>query len=544
MPPHRLRRALLAATLALPSAVAVQSAPAGATESPWLDTSDRAAVMAAYEAEFDRVEPASGFTGDPDTCAAGTTDAAFRESVVQRVNWYRRMAGLDTVTERAAYTSNAQVAATMMAAEGGLDHDPAPTWACYTAAGADSAGDSNLALGVNGIEAIDAYMQDPGGSNTEVGHRRTILYPQLQEVGTGDVDRGPSNAPSNVLHVFDDNLWASRPEVRETRDFVAWPPSGYVPAEATWGRWSFSLYRADFSAANVTVRDDLGLIQTAVLARVQPDDVSSLSAPEQSIVWSVGGDPDSNQLPEPTGGDQCYDITVSGVKVLGTTQADFNYTTCLLDLDFEPSNAPPGDDPPGGSCAEFTFDAWTTPCWTDQGTLGNFADVTASWQREPVAWLVANDVTVGLAPDSFGPDGLLTRAQAATLIWRMAGSPTPPSDAPTFGDVPTGSYYEQAVSWMARYDITGGTGNNEFSPDDAVTRAQFVTFLWRAVDEPTVNAAFPFSDVQQTWQIPGVRWAADAAITTGTTATTFAPDATVTRGQAAAFLYRFASGLD
>ena len=544
---ERLRGACLAAVIAVPTVAAVGAAPAGANDDPWINTWDRAAVIAAYDAEFDRVEPDSGYTGNPATCTDGTTSAVYRSSVVQRVNWYRRMAGLDTVSERADYTAAAQRAATMMAAEGNLDHNPPAGWACYSTTGADAAGSSNLALGVSGIRAIDAYIQDPGSNNTAVGHRRTIFYPQLRDVGTGDVDRGPGNSPSNVLHVFDDNLWGSRPEVRENRDFVAWPPSGYVPAETTWGRWSFSLYRADFSAASVTVRDSLGLIDVDVLERIQPSNPNSLTAPEPSIVWAVGGETNTSAFSEPTNGDECYQVTVSGVTVLGVAQSDFVYSTCVLDLDFVPTSSQPplaGDAPTTPpSCPGVNFAAWNTPCWATQGTLADFADVTATWQREPVAWLVANEVTVGVTADRFEPEGTLTRAQAATLIWRMAGSPTPPADAPTFTDVPAGSYFADAVRWMARYGITGGTGNGQFSPDDPVTRAQFVTFLWRAVDEPTVNAPFPFVDVTAAWQIPGVVWAADAGVTTGTSPVTFAPDATVTRGQAAAFLFRFAASL-
>ncbi|MDG2028362.1 MAG: hypothetical protein P8J50_14735 [Acidimicrobiales bacterium] len=94
----------------------------------------------------------------------------------------------------------------MMSAEGNLSHTPGGGWACYNATGAATAAVSNLALGVNGINAIDAYVRDPGSNNHAVGHRRTVLYPQLQEVGTGDVETSGGNWAANTLHVFDDNL--------------------------------------------------------------------------------------------------------------------------------------------------------------------------------------------------------------------------------------------------------------------------------------------------------------------------------------------------
>ena len=82
-------------------------------------------------------------------------------------------------------------------------------------------------------------MADFGDSNLEVGHRRTILYPQTKLVGTGDVPGSGGFLPANTLQVFDSEVWSARPEVREERGFVAWPPSGYVPAETVWTRWSF-----------------------------------------------------------------------------------------------------------------------------------------------------------------------------------------------------------------------------------------------------------------------------------------------------------------
>lgn len=535
----------MAALLLAPVLAWAPAAPAGAAEGPWIDTSNRAEVLASYQAEFERAEPALGHTGDAASCTAGTTSQAFRDSVVQRVNWYRRMAGLDVVSERSGYSAAAQQASTMMSAAGSLSHSPGSGWACHTSVGATAAGKSNLALGVNGIGAIDAYIRDPGSNNHAVGHRRTILYPQLRQVGTGDVATTGGHWAANTLHVFDDNLWGARPAVREPRGFVAWPPSGYVPPETVWGRWSFSLAGADFSAATVSVRDSLGALGVQVLERIQPANPSSLIAPEASIVWAVGGDTESALLPAPDNGDECYTITVGGVRVGGAVQPNFTYRTCVIDPDFDPSSIPSSVDGPSDTvdCEPVGFAVWTVPCWTSGGTLGDFTDVVAPWQREPVAWLVGNGITTGVSPTSFQPDTALSRAQAATLIWRLVGSPPPPPDSPTFVDVPAGSYYEDAVRWMARYGVTTGTGGNRFSPAAAATRAEFVTFLWRLVDQPTTNAPLPFVDLTAPWQTASVRWAAGAEITTGVGPTTFAPDATITRGQAAALLARFATAL-
>lgn len=531
---------LLVASLLASVMVAVPATPAGAQTDPWIDTWDRDAVLTAWGNEFGRTEPAMGFTGNVDGCVAGTTSQLYRDSVFQRVNWYRRMAGLDTVTENTAYSAVNQQAALMMAAEGSLSHSPGTGWSCYSGDGAAASGKSNLALGLAGVDAIDAYMQDYGASNTKVGHRRTILYPQVEEMGTGDVPFGAGTWSSNTLHVFDDNLWNQRPDVREERDFVAWPPSGYVPAETVWGRWSFSLARADFSSASVSVTNSSGPVQVEILERIQSN---GLIAPEASIVWAVAGDTNSGVMPTPTNGDECYNVTISGVTMSGAVQDPFQYTSCLLDPTWTPS-ANPGSGNTDPICPGIEFEAWTTPCWAGAVVQSiPFADVNASWQQVPVAWLVANDITTGTSPVTFNPNGYVNRAQAATFVWRMAGSPAPSPDAPSFDDVPADAYYRDAVRWMAEAGITTGTSDTTFSPGGIATRAELVTFLWRLVDRPEVGDAGQFTDLTASWQVGPVGWAALIGVTTGTSSTTFDPNSPVTRGQTAAMLKRLADAL-
>ncbi|MEM8706099.1 MAG: S-layer homology domain-containing protein [Actinomycetota bacterium] len=531
---------LIAASLLASVVVAVPATPVGAQDDPWIDTWDREAVVASWQSEFGRSEPAMGYTGNVDTCTAGTTSQAYRDSVLQRVNWYRRMAGLDTVTENASFTAANQQAALMMAAEGSLSHSPGSGWACHSSSGAGAAAKSNLALGLAGVDAIDAYMQDFGASNTKVGHRRTMLYPQVQEMGTGDVPFGPSNWSSNTLYVFDSNLWNQRPDVREERDFVAWPPSGYVPAETVWGRWSFSLARADFSSATVTVTDENGSVEVEILERIQS---GGLIAPEASIVWAVAGDTNSGLLPTPTGGDDCYNIAISGVTMSGAVQDPFQYTTCVLDPTWSPAG-----NPASGSveaiCPGIEFTAWTTPCWNGAVVQSMpFTDVLASWQQLPVSWLVANEITTGTSPTTFDPNGYVTRAQAAAFVWRMAGSPEPSADAPNFDDVRLDAYYRDAVRWMAESGITTGTSDTTFSPGGIATRAELAAFLWRLVDRPDVGDASQFTDLTSSWQYGPVAWAAANGVTNGTSTTTFDPNSPVTRGQTAAMLQRLADAL-
>jgi len=532
------------------SAPAVATAAGGLQSSavvPWIDTSDRAAVLAAYRAEFERVEPNPGFTGNTSACIAGTTSQAFRQSIVQRINWYRRMAGLDIVSDRADYNSAAQQTALMMAAQGSLSHSPGPSWACNTTSGAATASKSNLALGTYGISAIDAYIQDSGLNNLEMGHRRTVLYPQLLQIGTGDVPSGGGTWGSNALQVFDDNLWGTRPAVRQSEGFVAWPPSGYVPPQAVWGRWTFSLGGADFTNATVSVANGAGPVPTTVLARRQSSSPLGRIAPEPTIVWSIGTDNGSALLPTPTSGDECYDISVDGVSVAGTQQPSFAYSTCVIDPNFTASSVSPIGSgpavPTNTTCINTAFSGWTKPCWLHASGGSGFDDVVRAWQIGPIEWLVSNGITTGVTAARFDPEAALTRAQAATLLWRLAGAPRPPAGTIGFDDVPIGSWYHDAVVWMAANGITTGTGPDTFNPDASASRAELVTFLWRMIDSPPTFGADVFTDLSATWQSASVRWAALNGITTGTSSTTFAPDQLVTRGQAAAFLARFAASL-
>ena len=264
-------------------------------ETPWVDTQNRQAVINFYQIDYkasDGVD--SGWTGNRDGCNPGTTTAAFKSAIVNRINYFRNMAGVPSITGlRDEYNQKAQQAALMMSVNNALSHDPPNNWLCYTTEGDDAAGSSNLYLGVYGPAAISGYIVDPGGGNYFVGHRRWILYPQTQFMGTGDIP-GTGGRPSNALWVFDrDNMWGARPETRES--FVAWPPPGYVPYQVVYPRWSFSYAKADFSAATVTMTQN----GVPVSVAVQPvgngygentlvwEPNISISAPSSDVVFHI-----------------------------------------------------------------------------------------------------------------------------------------------------------------------------------------------------------------------------------------------------------------
>ena len=171
---------------------------------------------------------------------------------------------------------------------------------------------------------------------------------------------------------------------------------------------------------------------------------------------------------------------------------------------------------------------------------GVFVDVaTGSYYEDAVDWAVENGITKGTDDTHFSPDGICTRAQAVTFLWRTAGSPVSKTSTMPFTDVPVGSYYYDAVLWAVENGITKGTSDTTFSPNMTCSRAQIVTFLWRSEKSPAAGTANPFADVKSTaYYADAVLWAVKENITKGTTSTTFSPNADCTRAQIVTFLWR------
>ena len=168
-----------------------------------------------------------------------------------------------------------------------------------------------------------------------------------------------------------------------------------------------------------------------------------------------------------------------------------------------------------------------------------FADVMIdAYYYEAVKWAVKNGITTGVGNDLFAPGQPCTRAQIVTFLWRAAGSPEPKGTAAAMSDVLSGSYYEKAVAWAIENGVTTGTGEGKFSPDATCTRAQAVTFLARALNAKTASAA-EFSDVPtDSYYAEAVAWASANGVTEGVGNGLFAPDNNCTRGQIVTFLYR------
>ncbi len=335
---------------AVASAAAVGTMPsqAGTITDPWIDTTNRDAVVVAYETEYHTEPPSMEWTGNYETCSPGESSESLALATVRRVNFYRAMAGVPTgVTVNEDYSAKAQHAALAMSATGRLSHTPDDSFSCLSDDGTEAAANSNLYLGRTGPRAIDGYIEDPGERNRDVGHRNTILHPPTTEIGVGHVAGSRTAYPANALWVFDDGVFDDSPPMREADGFVAWPPRGYVPNELVYPRWSFGLADADFEEAVVTMNSDGEEIELEVVARLSLQGY----VPSPIIVWEpatdlgsvdtgsdVGDvepeaeaeeDTETGVLQTKPAYDTTVDVVVDGVVVDGT-EVRFSYSVTIL----------------------------------------------------------------------------------------------------------------------------------------------------------------------------------------------------------------------
>lgn len=321
---------------------------AGIIIQPWIDTSNRDAVMVAYGSEYAARPSEMGWTGNYETCDPGRASERLAVETLRRVNYYRAMAGVPAgVVLNPEFSAKAQHAALTMSATGRLSHTPDDGFDCLTGTGREAAANSNLYLGRTGPAAIDGYIQDPGDRNRDVGHRNTILHPPTTEIGVGHVAGSDTAYPANALWVFDDGVFADSPDLREPEGFVAWPPRGYVPPDLVYPRWSFGLVDANFDDATVTMTSEGRPIALDIVARSSQQGY----VPSPIIVWEPVADPGSGALDIDAGVvddgaardgvagdghleldpayDTAIDIVVSGVVVAGA-EVSFEYTVIVL----------------------------------------------------------------------------------------------------------------------------------------------------------------------------------------------------------------------
>jgi uncharacterized protein YkwD len=262
------------------------------------------------------------WTGSLATCDPGSTDGAHQQAVIGRVNYFRALVGLPPVTLLGATeTAQSQAAALMMSANNALSHTPPMSWNCYSATGATGASNSNIALGVMGVDAVDLFMDDPGAGNFITGHRRWVLFPPRAAMATGDVPGGNlPPRPANALYVLGPS--GMRPA---TPNGVAWPPAGFVPYQnlpSKSNRWSIAFPGADFTNASVTMTGPNGAY--AITYEQQANDVGF---GDNALVFLPTGFSYGNPLSDTT-----YHVTVSGIAGAGVP-ATIQYSVTVIDPD-------------------------------------------------------------------------------------------------------------------------------------------------------------------------------------------------------------------
>lgn len=246
-----------------------------------------------------------GWTGSTVTCNAGTLPQATHDKVIKRINYFRRMVGLnDNTTLDPSKYGMYQDAALMMKANNALNHTPPDTWTCYTQNGYTGASTSNLALGAHASNAVTLFINDPGASNTSVGHRRWILHSAKTQFSYGSTN---SSMSLGVIGVAGGNT--------KIPAFIAYPPNGYIPQTLTFPRWSFGIAGANFSAATVTMTGDSGNIPVTIIS-------AGGSYGDKTIVWEPQG------IITNSNADVSYTVTVSGIT--GAAQTSYTYTSIIF----------------------------------------------------------------------------------------------------------------------------------------------------------------------------------------------------------------------
>mgnify|MGYP000070413847 CR=1 FL=1 len=247
-----------------------------------------------------------GWTGNTGNCDAGTVPQSVHDAVIKRINYYRKIVGLnyDCVMDESLYAEQ-QKTALIMCANGDLSHDPPASWKCYSPEGAKGAKQSNLALGNEATDAIDAFIDDAEEYNKDVGHRRWMLYSKQSAFSHGSANN------VEVVHVI------VKAENTKIPEFIAYPPANFIPRQVLYHRWSFSIPDADFSNAQVTVKSDGQDMGLEVVSR-------TTKVADNTIVWDMA----AGTIPATISADKIYTVTVSGVG--GAPKSSYTYDVKVI----------------------------------------------------------------------------------------------------------------------------------------------------------------------------------------------------------------------
>lgn len=252
----------------------------------------------------------NGWTGSTSTCSPGTISQEAMDKGLLRINYFRKLVRLNhNISWDHSLHNKLQQTSLMMQSNRTADHYPSTSWSCYSSAGADGAGESNLGF-YSGAHypvsfAIDGQIEDPGANNYVVGHRRWLLHSKASQFGIG-----ASNAAVTIGVL--NAAWKNK----DVPNFIAYPAKGYFPKPLVFDRWSFGKPNADFSNATVTMTSSEGNIPLVVTSR------SHLGIGDNTIVWEPQGiDLSSSE-------DIVYTVTVSGIK--GAYKDSYTYDVIII----------------------------------------------------------------------------------------------------------------------------------------------------------------------------------------------------------------------
>ncbi|MCU0443231.1 MAG: CAP domain-containing protein [Bacteroidia bacterium] len=274
----------------------------------------RALAKQDYETMFiGTVVPNFSWNGNTATCDAGTLNQEVLNKALTRLHYFRKAAGLSTnnILFIDSLNAKSQQAALMMKANNALSHFPPTSWSCYTQAGADAARNGNIAFGASDVNNIDLWIEDEGNNNTEVGHRRWMLYSRASDFGFGCTNN------TATLWVINSNS-LSNPIPANTPEFIAWPPKGFIPKQVVYPRWSFSIpapsypFQVDFTNTTVTMTNAAGVQIPLTIEYANP--ISSSFAGDNTLVWRPTG------IDFTSTSDQKYTVAVNNVMVDGTSK--------------------------------------------------------------------------------------------------------------------------------------------------------------------------------------------------------------------------------
>ena len=358
-------------------------------------------------------------------------------------------------------------------------------------------------------KAAHVYTDDADTTCDVCGYERTVTPP----------------APTEFIVTFDGNGGTPSDGSMTTTD----QKLTSLPSASRSGSYSFDGWYTEKSGGTKITTDTVFSANTTVYAHwtYTGSDSSGYSYYTIKATAGAGGSiSPSGSVSVREGRDQTFTITPDEGYTVSNVKIDNNSIGAVKSYTFEKVSRT--------HTIEVIFVKDNTP------QTGVFVDVAAgSYYEDAVDWAVENGITKGTDDTHFSPDGICTRAQAVTFLWRAAGSPEPETHTMPFTDVSADSYCYDAVLWAVENGITKGTSDTTFSPNMTCSRAQIVAFLWRSEKSPAAGTANPFADVKSTaYYADAVLWAVKENITKGTTNTTFSPDADCTRAQIVTFLWR------